>query len=187
MSMQHEDPMALTPEERAAFDALPREADPGRLLEERTVQALRERGLLGHPAGTGRPRLRLFLAAAIAASIALFVSGLAVGQWIGTRSVAASMAEVNHRTAMQAAAAVQRAGSAYVAALGVLVQLADSSDAASVNQGREAALAALYAAVGELVVLAPTDPMSVAVRELLEPRSDPEGTGRSEIRNVVWF
>ncbi len=185
--MQHEDPMALTPQERAAFDALPREADPGRLLEERTVQALWERGLLGHRATARHPLSKLVVAMGIAASIALFVSGLAIGQWIGTRSVAATMAEVNHQTAMQAAAAVQRAGSAYVSALGVLVQLADSSDAASVNQGREAALAALYAAVNELVVLAPTDPMSVAVRELLEPRSDTEGVGRSDIRNVVWF
>jgi hypothetical protein len=186
MSMQHEDPMALTPRERAAFDALAREADPGRLLEERTVQALWERGLLGRRAAA-RPLSKLVLAAGIAASIALFVSGLAVGQWIGTRSVASSLAEANHQTAMQAAAAVQRAGSAYVAALGALVQLADSSDAASVNQGREAALAALYAAVSELVVLAPADPVSVAVRELLEARADSEGAGRSEIRNVVWF
>jgi hypothetical protein len=187
MSMQHEDPMALTPQERAALDALPREADPGRLLEERTVQALREHGLLDGRSFSVRSRSRLLVAAGIAASIALFVTGLAVGQWIGTRSVAATMAEANHQTAMQAAAAVQRAGSAYVSALGALVQLADSSDAASVNQGREAALAALYAAVSELVVLAPTDPMSVAVHELLEPRSDTEGAGRSDIRNVVWF
>ena len=185
--MQHEDPTALTPQEQAAFDALPREVDPGRLLEERTVQALRERGLLDGRSTFGRSRSRVLVAAGIAASIALFVTGLAVGQWIGTRSVAASMAEANHQTAMQAAAAVQRAGSAYVAALAALVQFADSSDATSVSQGREVALAALYAAVSELVVLAPTDPMSVAVRELLEPRSDPESAGRSEIRNVVWF
>lgn len=185
--MQPKDPMHLTADERAAFDALPSEAEPGRLLEERTVQALKERGLLAHRPSTARPRSRLVIAAGIAASIALFVSGLAVGQWIGSRTVTASIVAANHQTAMQAAAAVQQAGSAYVTALGALVQLADSSDAASVNQGREAALAALYAAVGELVVLAPTDPMSVAVRQLLEPRSDPEGAAQSEIRNVVWF
>jgi hypothetical protein len=36
----------LTPREREALKALPRERMPGRLLEERTVQALRQRGLL---------------------------------------------------------------------------------------------------------------------------------------------
>ena len=39
----------LSPDERAAFEALPRERDPGRMLEERTVQALRARGLLAPP------------------------------------------------------------------------------------------------------------------------------------------
>lgn len=185
--MQQDDPKALTPAERAAFDALPREAEPGRLLEERTVQALRERGLLGGRSVAGHHRRWPMVAAAVAASLALFMSGLAAGQWLGTRSVAATMAEANHRTAMQAAAAVQRAGSAYVTALGALVRLADSSDAASVDQGREAALAALYAAVNELAVLAPADPVSVAVRELLQARSDSSGAGRSTIRNVVWF
>jgi hypothetical protein len=63
MSMQHEDPMALTPQEQAAFDALPREADPGRLLEERTVQALRERGLLDGRSISGRSRSSLVVAA----------------------------------------------------------------------------------------------------------------------------
>jgi hypothetical protein len=179
--------MDLTPQERAAFDALPREAEPSRLLEERTVQALRERGMLGGRRAESRRWSGPIVAAAVAASIALFVSGLAVGQWLGTRTIATSVAEANHQTAMQAAAAVQRAGSAYVTALATLVQLADSSDASSVEQGREAALAALYAAVGELVLLAPDDPVSVSVRELLEPRIQTEGTGQPEIRNVVWF
>ena len=44
MTMQCEGPDDLTPEERSLFAALPREREPGRLLEERTVRALRERG-----------------------------------------------------------------------------------------------------------------------------------------------
>ncbi len=185
--MRHDDSIELTPQERVAFDTLPRETEPSRLLEERTVQALRERGLLGGRHVGRRPRWGLVIAAGLAASIALFASGLAVGQWLGTRAVATSMAEANHQTAMQAATAVQRAGSAYVWALGALVQLADSPDAGSVAQGREAALAALYAAVGELVLLAPDDPVSVSVRELLDRRAVAEGAGQPEIRNVVWF
>lgn len=92
---------------------------------------------------------------------------------------------------MQAAAAVQRAGSAYVTALAALTaftELGDSADASSLAQGREAALAALTAAVRELVVLAPDDPLALSIQELIERRwvSGPETDG-IEVRNVVWF
>ena len=89
---------------------------------------------------------------------------------------------------MQVAATVQRSGSAYVAALTALAQLSDSVNAESVAQGREAALAALHAAVGELVLLAPDDPLSVTIRELLDQRASAQsGADQPEIRNVVWF
>ena len=185
--MSEDEITPLTKEERAAFAALPRDADPGRLLEERTVQALRQQGLLG----SRRPR-RFWsastIAAGLAASIAFFASGLAVGQWLATRTVATSIATANQASAMQVAASVQRSGSAYVAALTALAQLSDSANAESVEQGREAALAALYGAVGELVQLAPDDPLSVAIRELFEQRANAQsGEGQPEFRNVIWF
>ena len=176
--------------EQAVFAALPRERDPGRALEERTVRALSKRGLLaqgGGPRWASRP----LLAIGLAASVALFALGVAVGQWLGTRTVTESMTVAQERTAMQAAAAVQRAGSAYVTALAALTaftQLADSADASPLAQGREAALAALTAAVRELVVLAPDDPLAGSIQELIERRwpSRPETDG-IEVRNVVWF
>ena len=51
--MPERDRNGLTERERAEFAALPRERDPGRLLEERTVKALRQERLIGRPL---RPR-----------------------------------------------------------------------------------------------------------------------------------
>ena len=68
----------LTPREREALAALPRDAAPPPGLEDVTVAALRERGLL-RPAAPGRRRgLRLGLA--LAASVALFATGMLVGR-----------------------------------------------------------------------------------------------------------
>ncbi|MGH7731695.1 MAG: hypothetical protein ACRENJ_10660, partial [Candidatus Eiseniibacteriota bacterium] len=70
--MHDPDDHELTAAEREAFDALPREAMPSRMLEERIVTELRTRGLLGarraaRPAWTWG---RFPLAAAAAAGIA---------------------------------------------------------------------------------------------------------------------
>jgi hypothetical protein len=69
----------LTPAEREALRALPREAQPGDLLEERTVRALREAGLLGRRR-PGRWRPQFIYPAAAAACVLFFVAGFAVGQ-----------------------------------------------------------------------------------------------------------
>ena len=68
----------LTPEERAAFEALPREREPSRRLEERTVTDLRERGLLRRARGSGASRI--LRATAAAAAIAVFAGGFAAGR-----------------------------------------------------------------------------------------------------------
>lgn len=177
----------LTPRERAELETLPRERQPGRLLEERIVKTLRARGLLRNPRWIVPARIP-WLAAGLAASVALFVTGVAVGQWLGTRTMAESMVTAQELTAMEAAAAVQRAGSAYVTALVSLAELADSSSNGAVAQGREAALNALYAAAFELVQMVPSDPVAVTIREGLEqtrlarPQAD-----RTAIQSVVWF
>lgn len=66
----------LTPEERNAFATLPREREPSRLLEERTIAALRKRGYLR----SGGRASRFLRAAAAAAVAAVFLSGFAAGR-----------------------------------------------------------------------------------------------------------
>jgi len=67
----------LTPEERDALARLPREAEPPAGLEQTTVAALAERGLLR------RPRRRFDATLALAASVLLFAGGLALGRFGG--------------------------------------------------------------------------------------------------------
>jgi hypothetical protein len=73
----------LSPREREALAALPRELDPPAALEEATVAALRARGLLGR--GRGRReaparRRALLSVLGLAASLALFAAGFALGR-----------------------------------------------------------------------------------------------------------
>jgi hypothetical protein len=184
--MRSDEKTELSSSERAEFEALPREREPGRLLEERTVRSLRARGLLQR-IGSRYARMP-WLVAGLAASIALFVVGVTVGQWLGSRTVAESMASAQQQTAMEAAAAVQRAGSAYVTALMAFAAVADSSGNGAYSQGREAALNALYAAAFELVQIDPTDPVAVTIREGLEQaRLRWRQPADTAIQRVVWF
>jgi hypothetical protein len=179
----------LTPDERRAFDALPRERVPGRLLEERTVRALRERGIIR----TRRVRHLLVPSSwwitGIAAALALFASGLATGQWLGTRGAADAFAQVRRDDGLAPAASVQRTGTAHVAALASLVEAADSADAGAVAQAREVALAALWAAASEVVRLAPDDPVAGEILRGFE-RARQEGadtTSGPPVKQVIWF
>ncbi len=186
--MQDNDGTELTAAERAAFAALTSERDPGTLLEERTVRAFRRRGLLLVAGPRWFTRRVSFWAAGIAAAAVFFVSGVAVGQWLGSRAVVGPLVQAQQQTALQAAAAVQRAGSAYVNALTALAEVADSSGDGALDQGREAALTALYAAAYELSQLTPEDPIAVTIRERLEGTELGRRTSDAgQLRRVVWF
>jgi hypothetical protein len=177
------DELELTPEEREALEMLPREMMPSRILEERTVKALKQRGLIGRRGprlGVPQPWAGV---AAVAAAVALFVSGIAVGQWMGAKQTANALATVYPDQAAQAAALVQSTGSAHTAALGRLVESMDPADPEAVELAREVALAAFWAAAAEIVRLAPDDP--VAARILQE--TERAGPGRENVRSVVWF
>ena len=184
-----EDPNELTEDEKAALAALPSEREPGQLLEERTVDALRARGLLRdenvRSSIRGVPRWALGLAA----SLVFFLGGVATGQWIGTRSLAGTVVAAQQQTAMQTASLVQRTGSAYVSALMALAQIADSSSDPAIAQGKEAALTALHAAARELALVAPDDPLSLLLRDALNRTSlrGQSDTPESNLQSVVWF
>jgi hypothetical protein len=166
----------------APLEGLARKRMPGRLLEERTVRALRVRGLLA------APRIRWsWVTAALAASIALFTGGFALGQMNATRTVAGVILAEREQTAMEAALMVQRTGSAHVMALARLATLSDSTANGAVEQGREAAKAALYAAAGELASLAPDDPVAAQIRRYLSSTLPTRATQEIEQRSVVWF
>ena len=187
--MHDRDDHELTAAERESFDALPREVMPSRLLEERVVAELRARGHLG----AGRVRhtpawRRLPFAAAAAAGIALFATGLSLGQWLGARHTAETMLAVQRVDAASAAAAVQRTGSAYLSALGALAQASASSDPREVARAREAAQNVLHEAANEMVRYAPDDPVSAQILKGLD-RAKVQATPATSdgSRRLVWF
>ncbi|HEX9937637.1 MAG TPA: hypothetical protein VGB15_10965 [Longimicrobium sp.] len=184
----HEMDDELTPEERAGLAALPREREPGRLLEERTVRALRERGLLHAPAQQTDVRRRLrfpaaWISGAIAAGIALFLGGLATGQYLGARHTTQVVTAVQRQDAQTAALLVQQTGTAYVQALSRLA--ADST-----GQGREVAQQMLRQAAGEVVRMNPNDPVASGILAAFDragaDRTPAPGDTASRQR-VVWF
>jgi hypothetical protein len=166
---------------------LPQDALPSALLEERTVRELRKRGLLRRQ----RTLPASWLAGSVAASIALFATGVAVGQWLGTRNTISTVAEIASQTSPAAAAAqVQETGTAYVQALEALVNSANQTQGQpSDPQAREVALTALHAAANEVVRLAPNDPVAAKILQGIEQarrQADPP-TERQASRQIVWF
>ena len=186
----------LTPEEREALDSLPRERDPGELLEERTVRALRQEGVLTSPparraqSGTThvsshvRPWWRSV--AAIAAGIALFAGGLSVGQMLGARQTADAFHTVFEDSDARLAAEVQRAGSDYVAALAALSETGGQA-AADSGQALEVALTALWAASNEIVRLAPDDPLAARILQGFQARAERSGQFEAGGQLMVEF
>jgi len=160
------------------------------MLEERTVKALREEGLLAPATGDAdraQPAARIDdrhrpwwrSAAAIAAGIALFAGGLSVGQMLGARQTVDAFQTVFKDGDALLAAQVQRAGSDYVAALAALSGV-DGGAAADTSQALEVALTALWAAANEIVRLAPDDPLTARILQGFEAKaqeSDDYGAG----------
>jgi hypothetical protein len=199
----------LTPEEKMAFQRLPREAEPSRILEERIVKSLREEGILGQrkarrPATEGMSSAARWYrpwtaAASIAASLVLFATGVGFGQWMGSRSTTEAFIQVREQDAAQLALSIQEAGSAYVSALAALGALrvtdvgagepGEGASQASLDfrQGREVALGALYGAVYELARLNPDDADVLRVLQILEGRRAREEGRVDDERNVIWF
>lgn len=186
----HDDGMEeeMTPELRRQLAALPRERDPGRLLEERTVRALRDRGLIERAVAGGRVRRipMAWLGGAVAAGVALFASGVAVGEWMGSRHTAQVVQAVQAQNERQAALLVQQTGSAYVSALEQLAAMSDSGKAAPA-EGREVATTILRAAADELVRIAPDDPIAGAVLAGFQRADSARVAAEGQKQRVVWF
>ena len=179
----------LTPEERESLEALAREHPPADALEERIVRALRAEGLLRPPRILNLPPAPAWLGAAAAAAVALFVAGFALGQWIESRHTTEVLLAMREHDTAQAAALVQRTGSAYVSALGALATIAGSARPGEVAEGREVALNALRAAADQVVRLAPEDPVAVRLLQAVQggaARDTLAQAGDGPTR-LVWF
>ena len=111
----------LTPNERRAFADLPREQQPSDLMEERTVQALRTRGLLRSARSAGLVLTTGWIAAAAAVVCAMLLGAFALGQSLGSQQTAEAMLAMHHQDGEQAVAAVQQAGAVYLACYAVFV------------------------------------------------------------------
>lgn len=178
-----DEPLDPALQERLA--ALPREADPSPLLEARTMRALRERGWL-----TGRRRLPAgWWAAGVAASIALFASGLVTGQWLGARQAAVVLAAQQRASLEEMTTLLERTGGAYVNALARLAE-SDVHQEDGSDRAREVALQILHQAANEVVRLAPNEPVAVKILQgfehaALEKRSPAES--RTRRRQIIWF
>lgn len=209
---RHEDPggPAWSDEELRALRAMRRDVEPGAGLEDRTVARLRHEGLIhdgpdpaarepwwtrlrwqGLLVGLTPPRLG-WAAAALACVAAVFLAGVATGQRWALRSTADALATFHQGAMMQASARVQQTGSAYVEALVALGQIAaDDSDAQDVSQGREAAVAALYAAASQLARLDPNDPVATRILQGLDDIRTADSADSNETRDderqVLWF
>lgn len=189
--MDHDE---LTPHERALLAALPREREPSRLLEERTVRALREHGAIRSEAAARPARAFRFhagwLSGAVAAGIALFVGGLATGEYLGQRNANDLAIHLHRQDQEQAALVVQQTGSAYVGALSRLAQLSDTSRGAQGAQGREVASQVLRAAADEVVRMNPNDPVASGILAAFDRARTRRAAVRGDTtakQSVVWF
>jgi len=177
--------------EREAFSRLPREAAPPADLEDRTVALLRRAGHLPTPLAARRgvapaARAPWWIGGAVAAGLALFASGIAVGQYLGTRNAEQLVRATGRESAEELAAHVQRAGVLYTTALAALSQLPDSGNAAARDSVRVVALRVLGQAAQEMALIAPDDPLAAAVLRGLNQRSRENGP-TAPSRSVVWY
>jgi hypothetical protein len=164
------------------------EVMPNPMLEERTVRALRKKGLLRK----ARSVPVVWLVGSVAASLALFATGVVVGQYLGTRNTVQAIAQIqNNGDAAAAAAQVQQTGTAYVQAMAALVNAAqqNQSRGQDASQAREVALTALHEAANEVVRLAPNDPVVAKILQGIDQQRKQTQlrTGRSSDRQIVWF
>ena len=173
--MDHDTPV---PDLVAALAGLPRDAAPPPGAEDRTVRALRRRGLLPRPLWQ-----RYALAtSAIAAAVAIFAAGSAYGSHRARGRALEPALERGPANARAAALLVQRAGSDYVDALVGLAAIARTTPPdRALTEGREAARTTLCAAAARIASMAPHEQPGV------EPCDATAPTPAATQRVIFWF
>lgn len=188
--MTQENMDELTTGERRAYAALPRELEPRAALEERTVALLRQRGHLPTPITAARSNTQRFitptwLAGIAAAALAVFTTGVVVGQILGQRTAVQIIAAGAANTD-EAVDHVQTAGRLYVAAITSLSQMSESASPEQRDSLRAVAMRILGEAAQEMTLLAPDDPLAAAVLRGLNQQSRQQGP-TAPSRSVVWY
>jgi hypothetical protein len=119
--------------------------------------------------------------------VVLFAAGIAVGEYHGVRRITAALDAENQPDVRHAAALVQRTGTEYVTAVAKLAAVAASGkDANDASQGREVAVSALRAAAVELQQVAPDDPLTLRILDVVKPAGlDTSSTPAG--RRVIWY
>lgn len=179
----------LTPSEKKAMKALPRERIPSAALEESVVKALRDRGILQ----TGKRLVievtSLRIACAVAASIVLVIAAFALGHWTGSREIEHMDMTTLATSEISAAASLQRAGTAYVLALENFVSLPDSTSSEEMYQGREVALSTLYTAADQMTKIVPKNYLAGQLLQAIEIGGVAriEGEASKSGPRVIWF
>jgi hypothetical protein len=102
------------------------------------------------------------------------------------------MLELQRRDAQNAAAAVERTGSAYLSALGALAQASSSADPNEVARARATAQSVLHQAADEMVRLAPDDPVSAQILKGMDVAHRDQvpaaaAAARRDNKHLVWF
>ena len=186
--MSERDQNELTPEFRRALDALPREREPSAELEDRTVAALRQRGLIASRWSAPRRRPAWSAWLGVAAALAIFAAGTALGHRMESSSAVVVLAPAPDGDARETAAFVQRTGSAHAAAIVRLAEALESAEPQDVELARDVSLAALRASLEALTRLDPNDPTPALLLAQVQPiEASSVFRGPADEPWVVWF
>jgi hypothetical protein len=170
----------LNPNEREALEALPRERQAPRPLEERVVNALRREGLVRTP-GAARPpwwSVRLAFAPAMAAGLLLFAGGVLLGARLAPPAAAPAGAGADRATR------IEQSGAHYLDALAALSRSSDTAQSVERSRGRQAAGRVLRQAAQEVVRLDPND--ALAARILGRPDAADAQLASNDATHIVW-
>lgn len=171
----------LSPSERDAYEALPREREASRLLEERVVGALRREGLLRAPRAARVPVWSWRLMPAMAAGLLLFAGGV----FVGTRLDGASPVPAGPMAAGDRATRIEQSGQRYLAELSALSRGVDTTRSDERTRGSQVASRILRQAAQEVARLDPNDPLAdriVGGGEMADAAlASNEGT------HIVWY
>ncbi len=173
----------LTPTEKEALAALPRERTPSPFLEERVVRVLRNRGVLERRKRRFVEVTALRMAGAIAACVIILIGGFAVGRWTSSLLIVRTDIAPYAASEASAAALLQRAGTAYVLALQNLASMSEPARDQEMRQGCEIALVTLYTAADQVAKIVPREHLARQLLRAIEANGE---TGKDETR-VIRF